>query len=245
MEDSLVIVIPAYNEEETIGAVLREWYKVIELHSGGGRSRLLVMNDGSTDRTEAILKAFAREHPLFLYRTQTNGGHGAAIWNGYRTALQLKADYIFQTDSDGQTTSADFQAFWACRSKADVVMGRRVHRGDGRSRVLVSRVLAVLIRMIFRVRTEDANCPYRLMGRNALREALSLVPKRYHLTNVILSVAFEKLGSEVLLLPIRFRRRQGGKNSIDAVKIIKIGVGALWEFLKLERTYHLMAGGRF
>lgn len=244
MKDSLVIVIPAYNEEKNIEKVLKDWYQIIELHDGDGRSRLLVINDGSRDGTERILEAFAKEHPLFSYVTQKNAGHGAAIWSGYRIALRMKADYIFQTDSDGQTTSADFHAFWARRRKADVVMGRRVRRADGKGREMVSRVLAFLIRIVFRVKVADANCPFRLMSQSALRDALQMVPVKYQLTNVLLSVAFEKQKKRVLLLPIHFRKRQGGVNSIHFGNIVKIGIRSLMEFAKIEREYSLMAGGK-
>lgn len=237
MKDCLVIVIPAYNEEETIGAVLEEWYSVIECHSGDGRSRLLVVNDGSRDETEEKLEAFSLEHPLFTYITQKNAGHGAAIWNGYRQALKMGADYIFQTDSDGQTSATEFDAFWDRRKIADVVIGRRSHREDGKSRVFVSRVLGILIRIVFRVRVQDANCPYRLMNRKTLAKALRMVPKRFHLTNVILSVAFEKQRAKVLVLPILFRKRQGGVNSINIRKIIRIGWKAIGEFAAIERNF--------
>ncbi|MDO4616841.1 MAG: glycosyltransferase family 2 protein [Lachnospiraceae bacterium] len=237
MNDSLIIVMPAYNEEETLHAVLQEWYQIIEIHNGGGRSRLLVINDGSRDGTETILKRFSEDHPLFAHRTQPNGGHGAALWNGYRLALRMHADYIFQTDSDGQTSAADFQSFWRRREQADVILGRREHREDGRSRIFVSRVLSGLIRMIFHVYTPDANCPYRLMSRRALRDALGMVPRRYFLTNVLLSVAFEKQRKEVLLLPISFRKRQGGTNSIHIRNIMKVGIRSIYEFMMLERIY--------
>ncbi|MCQ2508955.1 MAG: glycosyltransferase family 2 protein [Lachnospiraceae bacterium] len=243
MSERLVIVIPAYNEEETIESVLKEWYKIVELHHGEGRSRLLVINDGSRDRTEQILEAFAREHPLFRYVTQKNAGHGAAIWTGYRIALKMKADYIFQTDSDGQTTVSDFPAFWSRRRQADVVAGQRVTREDGRDRMIVSRVLALLLRIVFRVTVEDANCPYRLMSRSALQDAMRMVPRQYHLTNVLLSVAFRKQKKEVCLIPIHFRKRQGGTNSIHIRNIIKIGWRSLREFVKLEREYRIRFGG--
>lgn len=237
MKDSLVIVLPAYNEEKNMESVLKEWYPVIEQHNGEGRSRLLVINDGSKDGTERILEAFEKEHPLFSYVTQKNAGHGAAIWNGYRLALRMKAEYIFQTDSDGQTTAADFPAFWAKRKKADVVAGRRVQRGDGKGRVMVSRVLALLIRLVFRVEVADANCPYRLMSRTALQDALQMVPVKYQLTNVLLSVAFKKQRKQVLLLPIHFGKRQGGVNSIHFRNIVRIGMRALLDFIRIEKEY--------
>lgn len=236
MKDSLVIVIPAYNEEETIERVLNDWYRIIEEHSGDGRSRLLVVNDGSKDGTEKILEAFRKEHPLFMYVTQENAGHGAAIWNGYRIALEAGADYVFQTDSDGQTRTEDFPAFWGRRKKADVVTGVRVKRGDGMSRVLVSRVLALLLRLIFRVSVPDANCPYRLMSRRALTGALKQVPENYHLTNVLLSVFFKKQRRRVAAVPIWFGKRQGGKNSINIRKIVKIGMRSVLEFMELRKA---------
>ena len=62
--DSLYIVIPAYNEEETIHKVLDQWYPIVEKYDGGGRSRLVVVDDGSRDNTHEILTSYARENPL-------------------------------------------------------------------------------------------------------------------------------------------------------------------------------------
>ena len=77
--DSLYIVIPAYNEEETIHKVLDQWYPIVEKYDGGGRSRLVVVDDGSRDNTHEILTSYARENPLLVPLTKENGGHGAAI----------------------------------------------------------------------------------------------------------------------------------------------------------------------
>ena len=60
---SLYIIIPAYNEEANIGKVLDEWYPVVEAHPGAGRSRLVVVNDGSRDSTGRILEEYAALGP--------------------------------------------------------------------------------------------------------------------------------------------------------------------------------------
>ena len=73
--DSLYIIIPAYNEEENILRVLEDWYPVVERHSGEGRSRLVVVDDGSRDGTRRILEEYAAEHPLLVPLTKKNGGH--------------------------------------------------------------------------------------------------------------------------------------------------------------------------
>ena len=97
---SLFIVIPAYNEQDNIGTVIREWYPVVEAHAVDGRSRLVIVDDGSRDNTCDIIRRCAASRPLLLSLTKENGGHGAAVLFAYHHALEMGADYIFQTDSD-------------------------------------------------------------------------------------------------------------------------------------------------
>ena len=68
--DVLYIVIPAYNEAATIRAVIEEWYPVVEQHDGDGKSRLLVINDGSTDATADILEDCRIGRPLLQVETK-------------------------------------------------------------------------------------------------------------------------------------------------------------------------------
>ena len=110
--ESLYIVIPAYNEEENIKHVIQDWYPVVERHAAGGVSRLLVIDDGSRDRTYEILQEFCESYPLLEVVTKPNAGHGATLLFGYHYALKHGADYIFQTDSDGQTLPEEFEPFW-------------------------------------------------------------------------------------------------------------------------------------
>ncbi|NLG02426.1 MAG: glycosyltransferase family 2 protein, partial [Clostridia bacterium] len=108
--DNLYIVIPAYNEEETIKQVIDDWYPVVEKISPD--SRLLIINDGSRDQTYEIMQQYAKTRPQFIPLTKENGGHGATLLFGYHYAIEQKADYIFQTDSDGQTLPDEFPVFW-------------------------------------------------------------------------------------------------------------------------------------
>ena len=110
MKDTLYIVIPAYNEEMNIEDVARDWHKVVE--NVGPASRLVIINDGSKDHTYEKLCELAKELPQLEAVTKPNGGHGATVLYGYRYALEHGADYIFQTDSDGQTLTSEFPAFW-------------------------------------------------------------------------------------------------------------------------------------
>ncbi len=242
--DSLYIIIPAYNEAENIGKVIEEWYPVIEHHGGDGRSKLVILDDGSRDDTLDIVKGYVARLEHLEVITRENSGHGATIWFGYQYAVESGADYIFQTDSDGQTSASEFPAFWNARHDSDVIIGDRRKRQDGMMRKLVSVSLRTLIRMIFRVSVSDVNTPYRLMSRQALETAFKYIPKEYSLTNVALTAVFASMaegytGEEnrinLSFRPITFKPRQGGKNSINLVKIAKIGIKAIGELRSIRK----------
>ncbi len=234
--DKLYIVIPAYNEEENIGQVIDDWYPVVEAHNGQGESRLVIIDDGSKDRTFSIMKEYAEKRPLFTPVTKPNGGHGATVLYGYNYALEAGADYIFQTDSDGQTLPSEFAGFWEQREQYDMVIGWRNKREDGISRVFVTKTLKTVIKICFGVTVTDANTPYRLMKAGTLKKYIGLVPENFNLSNVIISVIYAKKGCKVKFVPITFRPRQGGVNSINLKKIFGIGKQALRDFREINRV---------
>lgn len=234
--DKLYIIIPAYNEEANIRNVIDEWYPVVEAHSGNGESRLVVIDDGSKDDTYKIISEEAKTRPLLQAETKPNGGHGATVLHGYKYALECGADYIFQTDSDGQTLPSEFEQFWDKREENDMVIGWRNKRQDGFSRVFVTKTLKLAIRLKFGVKVKDANTPFRLMKAETLGKYITLIPEDFNLSNVIISVIYAKKGCKVEYIPITFRPRQGGVNSINLKKIFKIGKKAIKDFGEINKA---------
>ena len=114
--DTLYLIMPAYNEEANIAQVIEDWYPVVE--KTGNAGRMVIVDDGSRDRTYELVKEAAQTRPLLIPLTKKNGGHGAAVLYGYDYALSQNADYIFQTDSDGQTRPEEFWTFWQTRYAA-------------------------------------------------------------------------------------------------------------------------------
>lgn len=233
--DCLYIVIPAYNESSTIEACIRDWYPVVEQHSAGGASRLVVINDGSRDDTWEKLTALAQDRPLLLPLSKENGGHGSAVLFGYRYALDHGADFIFQTDSDGQTLPGEFDPFWHRRNTFDAVIGERRERGDGKGRKFVENVVCLLLWLFFRVRVKDANAPFRLMRASALARYIDRLPADFNIPNIMFTAYFLRGGEKVAFLPITFRPRQGGTNSINLRKMIRIGWKAVRDFSTLRK----------
>lgn len=127
------MVMPAYNEGSVIQDVLKGWLRVFNDVIGGetGKYAILVVDDGSDDDTAAKVEGLHDPHVILMSRR--NGGHGRALYAGYMKAAWMKPDYIFQTDSDGQTDPGEFKALWNARDDGSVIMGWRKHRGMARS----------------------------------------------------------------------------------------------------------------
>ena len=155
--DILYMIVPAYNESENIEKLIDDWYPVVERHNGDGKSRLVVINDGSKDNTYEILQKCAETRPLLQPLTKKNGGHGPTLIYGYRYAIKNQADYIFQTDSDGQTLPEEFEDFWEKRKVYNAVLGNRHDRQDGASRKFVENTLRFILKLVFGVSVPDAN----------------------------------------------------------------------------------------
>lgn len=231
--DKLYIIIPAYNEEETIRSVIAQWHPMVE--GIGPESRLVVINDGSQDNTYQIVSELKETYPQLVALTKENQGHGPTVLRGYQYAIRHGADYVFQTDSDGQTLPSEFSKFWRNRKKCGILIGYRKKRGDGLSRVFVTKILRLVLLAVFGVWVKDANSPYRLMRCSQLREVLRKTPKDFFLSNVLITVIYTKKKMGVHYYPITFLPRQGGKNTFDMKALMKTGWQALWQFAALRR----------
>ena len=113
--DDLYIVMPAYNEEANIESVISAWYPVLE--GKGEGSRLVVADSGSVDKTHEILLSLKEKYPKLEVLPDTLKQHGPKLIALYKYAIEKNADFIFQTDSDGQTDPAEFSAFWDLRNE--------------------------------------------------------------------------------------------------------------------------------
>lgn len=96
--------------------------------------------------------------------------------------------------------------------------------------------MKLVLRIIFGITVTDANTPYRLMKRELLEKYISKVPKDFNLSNVMLTVLFVYNRENIEFLPITFRQRQGGVNSINLKKITKIGIQAVKDFRTIKKS---------
>lgn len=231
--ENIFVVMPAYNEEANIAGVVKQWYPIVE--KIGGKSKLVIVDDGSKDNTFKIMQELSNQYPLFSPITKANSGHGSTCLFAYKHAIDNGADWVFQTDSDGQTDPNEFWNFWKIRSQYDFIIGARTNRLDGFSRIVVTRVLKLVVWLKFGVSVKDANTPFRLMRAKELKSLLELIPPHFFLSNVLISTLAVLRKKRRIWIPITFKPRQGGVNSINLKRIFKIGVKALKDFNEAKR----------
>ena len=232
--DSLYIVMPAYNEEGNIKSDVDAWYPILD--GKADASRLVIADSGSTDSTHEILENLKQQYPQLEILADTGKQHGPKLIALYRYAAEAGADYIFQTDSDGQTDPAEFDAFWQLRKEYDAVLGYRNVRGDGKSRAFVEEVVCFLLRIYFGVKVPDANAPFRLMKASLVAKYIDRFEADYNLPNIMLTTFFAFYKEKLTFRTISFKPRQAGVNSINIPRIVKIGWHALGQFHAFRKT---------
>ena len=237
--DSLYIVMPAYNEQENIEAVIRDWYPILEGKSES--SKLIVADAGSTDETHNILLNLQANFPQLEILDETGKKHGPKVIALYNRAIELSCQnegesYVFQTDSDGQTTPEEFGWFWKNRGDYDAIFGNRNSRKDGASRVFVEKVVCFLLRMYFGVKVPDANAPFRLMKTSTLAKYMPRFEADYDLPNIMVVTFFSYYNEKIAFKEVSFKPRKAGKNSINILNIVKIGWKALGDFRGFKKS---------
>ena len=159
---SLSFFFPAYNEEGSVEAVLRE--AVAKLPRFAGDLEIIGVDDGSTDRTGAIMDRVAAEDPrIRVVHHRPNRGYGGAIRSGLGASTKA---YIFFSDGDQQFDLDDLDRLVPLLGRADVVIGYRARRADPPRRLVIAWVYNMLIRVLFGAPFRDVDCAFKLFRRS-------------------------------------------------------------------------------
>jgi glycosyltransferase involved in cell wall biosynthesis len=167
MEPTLSVVLPAYNEEPNIERAVGRCLDVLPKLTGD--FEVIVVDDGSSDRTADLVQTILEEHHprVRLLRHNRNLGYGAAIANGFREA---GSDLVFYTDSDNQFDVSELEWFLPLIREYDVVVGFRVYRYDAVLRSIMSWCYNRLVNVLFRVRVRDVDCAFKLFRKEVIRK---------------------------------------------------------------------------
>jgi glycosyltransferase involved in cell wall biosynthesis len=208
-------VVPAYNEQATVGRVVR----AIRAHAPG--FDIVVVNDGSTDSTaDRAVEAGARvlHHPFNL-------GIGGAVQSGFLYAYENGYDYMVQVDADGQHDPSEIGKLidtMDADPTLDMVCGSRF-AADLKYRAPVSRrtgihIFAFLLSRIVGQRITDPTSGFRLYNRSAISVFARDYPHDYPEVEAVLLVHFHRLRMDEV--PVRMYKRDGGVSSINSGKSV-------------------------
>ena len=205
MEDSVLAIIPALDEAETIAGV------ILELQAQG-ISQICVVDNGSCDRTPAIAAQFGAS-----VVTEARRGYGQACWTGLQTAAARRADWILFCDGDGSDDLSQLEALLALRAEYDLVLGNRRGSVAGRSQLTPVQnfgnwLATWLIWLGWGYRYADLG-PLRLVRRAAV-DRLNMSDRGFGWT-VEMQVRAVEQGLKIRERPVNYLPRRGGRSKIS------------------------------
>jgi len=156
------MVFPAFNEEENVAYMVESGISV--LSRLGVDWEIIVVDDGSSDRTAEIAQDMSIQHPgVKMVSHAENRGIGSAVNTGIRNSTK---DWVFYTDCDGQFDLEELEMLWSLRDEADVISGYRRRRQDPLMRLMYSFSYNTLTYILFAGGFKDVDASFKLFKRN-------------------------------------------------------------------------------
>jgi glycosyltransferase involved in cell wall biosynthesis len=161
------VFFPAFNDAGSIGALVEAALEVLPALTKD--YEVIVVNDGSTDRTAEVLDELARKDSnVRIVHHGHNQGYGAALQTGFRNAQK---DLVFYTDGDGQYDVSELPTLLRLLTDdVDVVNGYKIKRSDANSRKVLGAIYNQTARLLFRLPIRDVDCDFRLIRRSRVQE---------------------------------------------------------------------------
>ncbi len=214
LKNKALIIIPAYNEEKTVGQVVRDIFANLS------EVDVLVVSDGSTDGTVQV----ARSAGALVVDLPVNLGIGGAMQTGYRYAANEGYEYAVQVDADGQHDPADLPKLLAeaKTNQANLIIGSRYVAKTGYQSSYARRfgmiMLSGFIRLAVGYPVKDTTSGYRVADRRVIRLFSEYYPLDYPEVEVL--VLLHRHHIKIKEVSVEMRERQAGRSSITTMKSV-------------------------
>jgi glycosyltransferase involved in cell wall biosynthesis len=212
---SLLLLIPAYNEEARIEPVLREYAAFFRKHYPG-KFRAVVVLNGCVDRTLDVVNRVSRDFPeITALDFPGRIGKGGALIEGLK--LRPLSDLVGYIDADGATGPEAFLKLVQRSGEADCVIGSRwlpgavLHQSQTWVRRFTSRVFHAIVQLLFRMNILDTQCPAKVLHRAAVEEVHAMLQIADMAFDVNLLYALKRKGFSVLEVPTEWTDKIGSK----------------------------------
>jgi glycosyltransferase involved in cell wall biosynthesis len=212
----LTVIVPAYNEEESLRDYLPELIAFCDAHD----FRLIVVDDGSSDETRAILEQHIDSACFTFYAHKVNRGYGGAIKTGIRHS---ESQFAITIDADGQHDLDDVLALYESirESGADLIVGNRVGRaGSSLYRSIGKRLIRAFAKLLMPIHIEDLNSGIKIFETRLARRFMRLCPDHMAFSDIMTMVFISKR-SLVLEQPVNIRPRKAGGSTISTLTAIE------------------------
>lgn len=223
MRKSISAVLPAYNEGDNIARAVHDTVAVLETLPIEDYE-VIVVDDGSTDQTPAICDELAgqNQHVQIIHHP-TNRGYAHALKSGFAAASQ---SLIFYTDADNQYDVRELKNLLPAIEDYDIVVGFRIYRFDPPFRLLVAWVYNVLVRLLFRIKTRDIDCAFKLFRREVF-DRITIETRGFFVDAEIMAKACH-YNYSMTEIGVRHYPRTAGRSTINA-RAIGPTLQALWQ----------------
>jgi len=226
---SLSVIFPAFNEEGNIEFMVEDAYEIISKFAPV--FEIILVNDGSKDRTPDICDQLAKEFPnVRVVHHARNRGYGAALRSGIE---QARYDLIFFSDSDRQFDLREVGMFLQQANAYDIVAGYRARRNDPPHRLLFAFGWNILVRLVLGIRIRDIDCAFKVFNRHVF-ESIQIQSVGAMVNTEIFAQA-SRFGMTVKELPVRHFPRRHGKATGSAVAVI---IKAFRELIRMRLMFH-------
>ncbi|MBF0591180.1 MAG: glycosyltransferase family 2 protein [Nitrospirae bacterium] len=222
----LSVIMPVYNEGALIGGVVEGWVEALDALGIGFQFH--VYNDGSRDDTAEVIDRLSQADGRIVAHHKANTGHGATILKGYRD--NCNAQWLFQTDSDGEMSPAHFHRLWQQRQDYDILIGSREGRNVHPTRNAITLASRGIARGLFGSGIVDVNSPYRLMRSSAFADCFYRLPEDIFAPNVAISATACLKRLRILEIPVACKERRQGTTATK--KIVAGAIKSLFQLLR-------------
>jgi len=229
----LSIITPAYQNEEYIRQTVKEIYQDIVARADFS-TETVIADDGSTDRTREILVKLQEKYRFKFIADPKRKGHIKAIKELYQ---KTRGKLIFYLDSDGECPPKDFWKLYQKLQKDNliIVVGARKSRKP-LYRSLLAKIASFIANLLFDLKIEDPNCPFRIMTSKAAKQ---IIPRSRHLRysfNLEQLVWAKKLGFTLSQAKVTHRKRKSV--IFPPAKIAGQAIIAFIEIIKFRLSFY-------
>jgi len=220
----LSVFFPAYNEEANIGKTVISTASVLK--KVAEKWEILVINDGSSDKTAKIVAGLSKKEPrIRLINHPVNYGYGGALKTGF---AESQYKWVAFMDSDGQFDFSEIEKFLSLTNKADLILGYRLKRADSLMRRIYTFGWAMTARLLLGLEAKDYSCGFKLIKKKVF-ESIQPLRGEEKVTQIEFLVKAKRLGFKFAEVGVHHYPRQFGRQTGTDLKVVLKSVADLFK----------------